>query len=90
MPFLNDLLSRAASLLPHLKQDSFKSAWSQALCSFCESVMESASENETEVATEPQENGFDDKNGKHNFADQFESTYDIVLSWVGAKDYKVI
>jgi hypothetical protein len=49
VPFLNDILSRAVPLFSHIKQDPIKGAWSQALCAFCESVIESGTGNEVSV-----------------------------------------
>lgn len=112
MPFLNDVLSRAVPLFAHIKQDLIKGAWSQALCAFCESVIESNTDQGQEAMTpgflpfifnkpsfsEPnapdspvKENGdlADSKFSKRDFADQFESAYDVVMSsWIAAKDYK--
>ncbi|VDM91567.1 unnamed protein product, partial [Onchocerca ochengi] len=40
VPFLTDILSRAISVLPHIKTDFYRYAWAHALRAFCESVRE--------------------------------------------------
>lgn len=51
VPFLNDILSRAVPLFNHIKQDPIKGAWSQALCAFSESVIESTTDQGQEAMT---------------------------------------
>src|SRR4051812_24540690 len=41
--FLADILSRTSKLLPHLKGDEQRSIWAQAICAFCESILEFSS-----------------------------------------------
>lgn len=43
--FLADIFSRTSKLLPYLKGDEVKSIWAQAICAFCESIMEFTSSN---------------------------------------------
>ncbi|KAH7720815.1 protein C34G6.1 [Aphelenchoides avenae] len=103
VPFLTDILSRAVPLLSHLRHDAIKAAWSQALCSFCESVIEFSAANK--YAKPTKEASEDDEpvelaqpampalqNGledvHENYSDQMESAYDVVSAWVYAKDSK--
>uniref|UniRef100_A0A0N4ZSF7 Maestro heat-like repeat-containing protein family member 1 n=1 Tax=Parastrongyloides trichosuri TaxID=131310 RepID=A0A0N4ZSF7_PARTI len=82
-PFLTDILSRAVKLFPQLKIEQMKSVWSQALCSFCDSIIEychSGQINESNTS-------YDDI--IKDYSDQMEQLYDVILSWVNSKDSKV-
>uniref|UniRef100_A0AC35UAG3 DUF2428 domain-containing protein n=1 Tax=Rhabditophanes sp. KR3021 TaxID=114890 RepID=A0AC35UAG3_9BILA len=83
IPFLTDILSRAVRLLSQLKTDSMKSVWSQALCSFCDCIVEyshSAQANEKDTS-------YNDI--IKDYYDQMENLYDIILPWVHSKDSRV-
>uniref|UniRef100_A0A915CVT2 Uncharacterized protein n=1 Tax=Ditylenchus dipsaci TaxID=166011 RepID=A0A915CVT2_9BILA len=99
IPFLTDILSRTVPLLSHLKQDAIRSAWSQALCCFCESVLEfsSSSSNVHNDASGNDENCDESilssevkstNSMEYNYADQLESIYELVFPWTNAKDSK--
>ncbi|KAI1730707.1 maestro heat-like repeat-containing protein family member 2A [Ditylenchus destructor] len=92
--FLTDILSRTVPLLPHLKQDLLKSAWSQAICNFCEAVLEYSSSMFPNTTEEVEENGEEPSfsievrsmTNLADYADQLESVYDVVFGWTNAKD----
>lgn len=93
VPFLTDVLSRTVPLLSHLKSESMKSAWAQALSMFCESLVEFSSSNkQDENDTSPKEDQITpaliDDDLKQNYSDQMEAVYEIVFSWIYSKDYK--
>ncbi|VDO23072.1 unnamed protein product [Heligmosomoides polygyrus] len=52
VPFLTDILSRTVPLLSHVRNDHLRSAWTRAICSFCECIREC----ETERPKEAEEN----------------------------------
>uniref|UniRef100_A0AAF5CZ37 Uncharacterized protein n=1 Tax=Strongyloides stercoralis TaxID=6248 RepID=A0AAF5CZ37_STRER len=83
IPFLTDILSRAVRLLPQLKNEQLKSVWSQALCSFCDSIIEyyhSGQVNESNLS-------YNDI--LKDYSDQMEQIYDVIITWVNSKDSKV-
>uniref|UniRef100_A0A915PME6 HEAT repeat protein n=1 Tax=Setaria digitata TaxID=48799 RepID=A0A915PME6_9BILA len=97
VPFLTDVLSRAISVLPHIRMDTYRYVWAHALRAFCESVREYAS---ASAATKIDACGGSDdaedgktygerKTVQKNYADQMELAYDPVFSWLSAKDIKV-
>lgn len=89
------MLSRAAPLLSHLKQDNLKSAWAKSLSLFCESLVEFSSTNKQKDSDEPSPNedqitpALIDDDLKQNYSDQMEQVYEVVFSWVHSKDYRV-
>ncbi|MCP9260298.1 HEAT repeat-containing protein 7A [Dirofilaria immitis] len=105
VPFLTDILSRAISVLPHIKTDIYRYVWAHALRAFCESVREYVS---ASAVTKIEYYGNNDSNHhvedeqksmnqtcsgpkvvQKNYADQMELAYDPVFSWLSAKDVKV-
>lgn len=101
VPFLTDVLSRTIPLLQYVRGDSQRHAWSHALRSFCESVREYttaakfdekqtdaygdilSTQNPTSLTT------FDPQIVQQNYADQMESAYEAVFTWLASKDQKV-
>ncbi|VDN35449.1 unnamed protein product [Cylicostephanus goldi] len=49
VPFLTDILSRTVPLLSHVRNDSLRSAWTRAICAFCEAVRECETERPKEA-----------------------------------------
>lgn len=90
-------MSRAVRVLPNVKTDLQRYAWTRALRAFCESVREyvsaSAVVKAEEVGDEHLVVGNQVVKGpeivQQNYADQMELAYDAVYGWLSAKDIKV-
>uniref|UniRef100_A0A915AX96 HEAT repeat-containing protein 7A n=1 Tax=Parascaris univalens TaxID=6257 RepID=A0A915AX96_PARUN len=101
VPFLTDVLSRTIPLLQYVRGDSQRHAWSHALRSFCESVREyttAAKFDKKQMDAYgdilPTQNStsataFDPQIVQQNYADQMESAYEAVFTWLASKDQKV-
>uniref|UniRef100_A0A0N5C580 DUF2428 domain-containing protein n=1 Tax=Strongyloides papillosus TaxID=174720 RepID=A0A0N5C580_STREA len=83
IPFLTDILSRAVRLLPQLKIELMKSVWSQALCSFCDSIVEYYHSGQVHESNVTYSDILKD------YSDQMEQLYDVIITWVNSKDSKV-
>ncbi|KHJ95445.1 HEAT repeat protein, partial [Oesophagostomum dentatum] len=97
VPFLTDILSRTVPLLSHVRNDQLRSAWTRAICAFCEAVREC----ETERPKEAEEQDLEALNASPNhdsendhpsvlsrttYTDQAEAIYEVVFNWMYSKD----
>ncbi|KAK6727366.1 hypothetical protein RB195_005201 [Necator americanus] len=99
VPFLTDILSRTVPLLSHVRNDSLRSAWTRAICAFCEAVRECETERPKEADEQDLEVINSSPNHDHEidrhtmlsrttYTDQAEAIYEVVFNWMYSKDPK--
>ncbi|WKX91784.1 hypothetical protein Q1695_010092 [Nippostrongylus brasiliensis] len=99
VPFLTDILSRTVPLLSHVRNDQLRSAWTRAICAFCECIREceterpkEAEEGDVEAAgASPNREPNHDNHillSRSTYTDQAESIYEVVFQWMYSKDPK--
>uniref|UniRef100_A0A1I7Z9H7 HEAT repeat-containing protein n=1 Tax=Steinernema glaseri TaxID=37863 RepID=A0A1I7Z9H7_9BILA len=87
LPFLTDILSRTMPLLVHIRTDSLRCSWSQAIVAFVKAIFEVAGASSTEESIEAVES--DEHDIASNYTDQMEAIYDSIMPWIASKDSKV-
>ncbi|CAJ0593790.1 unnamed protein product [Cylicocyclus nassatus] len=96
VPFLTDILSRTVPLLSHVRNDALRSAWTRAICAFCEAVRECETERpkeavEQDLEASPNHNNESDHasvSSRITYTDQAEAIYEVVFNWMYSKDPK--